>query len=121
MTRAQRHRKEIYNSRIIDTYIKLLKKCYPEVKIDEILDRVFFHHEQFVVTRKGLPFVSIKPVPPETDFDQTEKTPATVVRQKTSEIFGAINFRDRGLLIMRRDKPMALVTSLRKIGPGHTA
>ncbi|HKL26852.1 MAG TPA: phosphohydrolase, partial [Desulfuromonadales bacterium] len=37
MTSAGRYKKEIYNSRIIDTYIKLLKKRYPEVKIGEIL------------------------------------------------------------------------------------
>ena len=37
MTGTQRHKKEIYSSRIIDTYLKLLKKRYPEVKIGEIL------------------------------------------------------------------------------------
>lgn len=37
MTGIVRHNKEIYNSRIIDTYIKLLKKRYPGTKIGDIL------------------------------------------------------------------------------------
>ncbi|MCK4536258.1 MAG: HD domain-containing protein [Desulfuromonadales bacterium] len=38
MTGSVRREKELYNSRIIDTYIKLLKKRYPDVKISEIFN-----------------------------------------------------------------------------------
>ena len=86
----------------------------------DYLDRIYYRHEKFVVTRNGTPFVTVTPVLPGTNLERTEQTKAKDFRIRTSEVLGSVHFQEKELLIMRRGKPTALVSSLRQTAPGVT-
>ncbi|MEJ2470736.1 MAG: hypothetical protein P8Y96_06425 [Desulfuromonadales bacterium] len=83
-----------------------------------LLDRVCSNKARYIVTRKGVPYVAVAPVPPEADIGAWEKTQAKVVRNNLAEVFGSVYFENKDLVIMRHKKPMALITSLRGKHPG---
>jgi len=73
------------------------------------LDRVYYRNESFVVTRNGSPFVMLAPVPPNTK--PSGQINARDIRKQTSQLLGQVHFQGTDLLIVRRGKPTAILTS----------
>jgi prevent-host-death family protein len=86
--------------------------------LGQYLDRVYFGEERFVVTRNGLPFVIIAPVPPGTDPDKVRRANAKSIRLNFAELCGMVRFKGEALLVIRRGKPTALFTAPNDPSPG---
>jgi antitoxin (DNA-binding transcriptional repressor) of toxin-antitoxin stability system len=77
--------------------------------LGDYLDRVFFRNESFVVTRNGIPFVLLAPVPQ--DAEQPDRINARDMRKQMSQLLGQVHFQGTDLLVVRRGKPTAILTS----------
>jgi antitoxin (DNA-binding transcriptional repressor) of toxin-antitoxin stability system len=75
----------------------------------DYLDRTFYRSESFVVTRNGLPFVLLAPVPP--DPAMVSQISARDIRKSMSKTLGQVHYQSIKALILRRGKPVAILTS----------
>jgi antitoxin (DNA-binding transcriptional repressor) of toxin-antitoxin stability system len=75
----------------------------------DYLDRTFYRNESFVVTRNGLPFVLLAPAPP--DPATVSRISARDIRKSMSQILGQVHYQSINALILRRGKPVAILTS----------
>lgn len=75
----------------------------------DYLDRTFYRNESFVVTRNGLPFVLLAPAPPDPVLGA--QISARDIRKGMSHILGQVHYQGLKALILRRGKPVAILTS----------
>jgi prevent-host-death family protein len=73
------------------------------------LDRAYLNRESIVVTRNGSPYVVLAPVPPKNI--PTEQVKAREVREQTSKLLGQVHFQAVNFLVIRRGKPIAILTN----------
>lgn len=76
------------------------------------LDRAYLQHESIVVTRNGSPYVVLSPIP--TKNIPTEQISAREIREQTSKLLGQVHFQSVNILVMRRGKPIAILSSAAK-------
>jgi len=77
--------------------------------LGDFLDRVYFRHESFVVTRNGTPFVLLAPVSP--GKPPADQINARAMRKQMSHFLGQVHFQEINILIVRRGKPTAILTN----------